>query len=367
VVPKAKPQIQKIQIAPDRVTVYRKSNGEKVVLTKSNYVASGGEGHVFERGGVSFKICHPGHMMPVDKIRELSVLTSEFIANPDDILVDDKKKPIGYTAPFVKDAYSISELFSTDFWDDHGLTPEIVIGLIRKWQDGIAHVHRKGILVIDVNEYNFLTRKGFKNVYFIDTNSYQTPGSLATVILPTVEDRHMKKGKFTELTDWFSWAVVTFHTLIGIHPYKGFHPKYGDLDARMKKNITVFDPEVTFPSSCRDFSVIPEGLQRWYDAVLVKGERIPPPDSYELTVIVVPKVRKITGGVKFEVERILSFQSDVVRAYAGPNMVVLTKNGFSVGGRMTSEFIPKVAVGFSIDKGSDSTGLGLVTSDGFAV
>jgi hypothetical protein len=117
-------------------------------------------------------------------------------------------------------------------------------------------------------------------------DSWQTKNFPATVLMETVRDRKTPKGKFSELTDWFSWAVVTFQMYTGIHPYKGRPPDFkpNEWGKRMDEGVSVFDPKVSVPDSCQDFSVIPKKHLEWYKRVFVKNERTIPPRADELTI-----------------------------------------------------------------------------------
>jgi hypothetical protein len=103
--------------------------------------------------------------------------------------------------------------------------------------------------------------KDFKEIYAIDVDSYQTKSYPATVIMDSIKDRHITP--FSEASDWFSFAVVAFQMLIGIHPYKGIH-SIKDLDERMKKNISVFDSSVGIPTSAYPLTSLVEPFLSWF-------------------------------------------------------------------------------------------------------
>ena len=62
----------------------------------------------------------------------------------------------------------------------------------------------------------------------------------------SIRDPLTPKNGFNKLTDWYSYAIVTFQMYIGIHPFKGIHPDYKpkDLELRMKDGASVFDKKV---------------------------------------------------------------------------------------------------------------------------
>lgn len=80
----------------------------------------------------------------------------------------------------------------------------------------------------------------------------------------------------------------------------------GDLEARMKKNKSVFTKGVRLNRAVRDFGVIPAPLLSWYEAVFESGERTKPPSPFE-TGIITPRAALIfrttmttTGSLVFE-------------------------------------------------------------------
>ena len=47
-------------------------NGKKVTFTSQEFIASGGQGEVYGKNGIAYKIYHdPSGMIPVEKIKEL--------------------------------------------------------------------------------------------------------------------------------------------------------------------------------------------------------------------------------------------------------------------------------------------------------
>jgi hypothetical protein len=167
-------------------------------------------------------------------------------------------------------------------------------------------------------------------------DSYQTRGFPATAILDSVRDRHATG--FSEATDWFAFAVVSFQMFVGIHPYKGKHPTLLNLNARMQANVSVFHPQVTLPQVCYPFDVIPPVFRDWYRAVFEEGERTPPPMDARGTVMIQPKVQRIAAGDKLQIEEKYTFPAEIVAPiFAGATYTAITTEGLFVGsGRVLS-------------------------------
>lgn len=320
--------------------------GKKVRLTQAEFKAQGGQGAVYVKDQIAYKVyADPAQMIPLPKIGELSALTLADIIKPQDVLTDSRRAPVGYTMPHVADAFVLCQTFPKAFREREGLTPDLVLRLVRKLQEGVAHVHTQHILIVDLNEMNFLVDPAFEHVYFLDVDSYQTPTFAATALMESVRDRHATA--WNEGTDWFSFAVVSFQMFVGIHPYKGKHPALKTLDERMARNVSVLHPDVSVPAACLPFDVIPRPWRDWYHAVLDCGQRVPPPRDCAAVILLPTQAEQRTGSDLFAMKRwwegvgsILSFTSGVVvtteaiyvdghrRADAGPGTKIgLTPQG----------------------------------------
>lgn len=282
-----------------------------VNLTQKNFVASGGEGSVYKREDLAYKIyADPQKMIPVGKIQELSVLTEPQILNPQNILLDSKNKAIGYTMRYVSDTHPLCQVFTKAFRNKHGIDEQKTLDLVRQMQATVDFIHKQGILIVDLNEMNFLVNSTFDEIYFIDVDSYQTKSYPPTALMESVRDRH-SPNVFNQGTDWFSFAIVSFQLFIGIHPYKGKHPTIKDMDKRMSQNISVFNPEVKIPKICRPFTVMPPEWIAWYDAVFEEGIREAPPTKGGI-ITVIAQVQHITGSDNFVVTKAHEMESVIV-------------------------------------------------------
>jgi hypothetical protein len=329
---------------------------KKITLTRADFKAQGGEGSVYVKGKTAFKVyADPAKMISPGKIAELTALTQPEIIRPQQILTDAAQTPIGYTMDCVPKGIPLCQTFAKAFRDRERLTPDRMLRLVRALQAGVAHVHAQGLLIVDLNETNFLADDRFEHVYFIDVDSYQTPSYPATALMDTVRDRHA--STFSPETDWFAFAIVSFQMFIGIHPYKGKHPTLKTLDERMQANVSACRPEIALPAACLPFDVIPDIYRQWYRAVLDQGVRCPPPDRLDAAVLILPPIIKRHAGSQcYDVEELQEFDAEVLRFAHG---LVVTSDGVIVGGRplLTSQvqigIVPQTghAVAAWIDRG----------------
>lgn len=325
--------------------------GQGVIdLTQKDFVASGGEGSVYARGVTAYKVfTNPSSMLPLGKITELAAITDPCVMKPETILLDPKSNtPIGYTTPFVKNALPLCQTFTRAFRERENLDHPQMLKLVVRLREMIESTHKAGVLVVDLNELNYLVEKTFHEIYGIDVGGYQTKHYPATALMPSVKDWSVKGNSFTEGSDWFSFACVAYQMFTGIHPYKGKHPTVHGLEERMRAGISVFDPSVTVPKVVYPLDVIPPGYRAWFKAVLQGGERIPPPVDPGAFLVAALVTRTVSGGALLEISEVQSFNEALLGfTEQGSTSVSWTANGVWLNLRPALGPTPVKTVGFS--------------------
>jgi hypothetical protein len=298
------------------MTKYYIRGGGEVNLTQSNFVAAGGEGSVYFHGSEAFKIyLKPERMIPENKIAELAAIQAETVIRPRKVLVDGRGKAVGYSMRRIEDAHPLCQLFTKAFKDREGVDGATILRLVQDMHRGLSAVHAAGVLIVDANELNFLVEKSFKEVYFIDVDSYQTKSYPATALMESVKD-WSAGGHWTPGSDWYSWGIVTFQLFVGIHPYKGKHPTVKSLPERMQANISVFDPKVSVPKMVPSFDVIPGAYRAWYQAVFKNGFRGPAPMDAQISVVLV-SARAVASSDKIELTKIRDYDGTILEYLDG--------------------------------------------------
>jgi len=313
--------------------IFIKGNNNKINLTKSQFIASGGEGSIYSSQGTAFKIYQdPKGVIPYSKISELSSIRNSNVIKPEKLVLNNKSEPIGYTMKHVPKSYALCQIFPKAFRDRTGMDTKNVLNLIQIMQKTIADIHKEKILIVDLNEMNFLVDKKFDDIFFIDVDSYQTKSFPATAIMESIRDRHNKT--FSELTDWFSFGVVSFQMFCGIHPYKGKHPTIKGMEDRMIANIPVFHKDVKFPKNVLPFDAIPQAYKDWYKAILYEGKRFAPPSDPVQVIIVPVIVATVTGNESFDITEIAEYDTNVIK-YISINgtRATITSNDLYIGNK----------------------------------
>ena len=270
-----------------------------VILSENDTVGSpGGEGAVFSKGGLAFKIYHdPDKMIPTGKIKELQPLSKNpLILAPIDILLSTKKghKPVGFTMNLASGTNPLASAFSNSFFTRNNFNSQKVTNLIEQMTKTISFIHDNDCLIVDGNEFNYLLSDDLLKVFFIDVDSYKTKSYSATAIMPSIRD--YTTNTFSENTDWFGLGIIACQFFVGIHPFKGKHPNFAknDFEGRIKANVSIFGKDVTVPSAARDFSCIPGEYKDWFVKMFEDGERLPPPSVIGPIVFKPVKVKVVS-------------------------------------------------------------------------
>jgi len=307
-----------------------------ITFSQHDFICEGGEGRVYGRGNTVYKIyADPKKMIAEGKIAELNTLINLSVIVPEDIILDSKNRPVGFTSRWVKDSWALCKLFTLPFRDKNQISDEQIRDLILKIKKVISFIHSRHCLLVDGNEMNYLVDSHNCTIpYFIDVNSYQTPSYPATALMLTVKDHHTQG--FNQLSDWFGFAMIACQLLIGIHPYKGKHPNYqrAALETRMKDNVSIFNPQVSVPRVVKPLDSIPENYRAWLRAVCEDGQRLAPPDHFGPACAVVLLDEIIKEVRKFNVTEIQSFIGSVKTArYHAGTRVVTTDQHVYIGSK----------------------------------
>ena len=313
--------------------------GKAVNLTDREFIAQGGEGAVYGRGDVAFKIyADPAKMIPEPKIRELAALDRPNILRPLDVLLDEKNRPVGFTMKWVREAGPLCRLFTTAYRQRIGMTEAAAALLADRMREAVAAVHAAGCLMVDGNPFNYLVdRRDRTTPDLIDVDSYRTPGFPATAFTPAVRDP--LTDEFTEMTDWFAFAVVICQLFVGIHPFKGSHPdfKKTDLAGRMEAGISILNPRVKLPPAARPLDEIPSAYRDWFAAMFERGERSAPP--HRVGQPAKPSRtradRQVAGTDRLEIAPVATFDAPVLwhRIQAGVPVTATAEAVFIQGQR----------------------------------
>ncbi|MEM6996838.1 MAG: hypothetical protein AAF721_40420 [Myxococcota bacterium] len=259
----------------------RVEHGRVLTLRSREFVAEGGEGRVWARRGIAYKVYTDGaRRLAADKMAALARIQCDDVVTPQRRLLDPSTgEAIGYTMRHVPGAWVLGQLFARSFCDRHAFDAVAACALVERLRAALVAVHEAGVLVVDLSDVNVLVDPASRRPALIDTDSWQTPGHPATAVTPATRDPAAARSGFSEGSDWFALAVLAFQLWIGVHPFRGKHPTVKGLAARMNAGLSVFDPAVSVPAVCRPLDVIPGQYRAWMRSVFVDGLRDAPPSG----------------------------------------------------------------------------------------
>ena len=158
--------------------------GSPVDLSHGDFVAQGGEGRVYAKGAMAYKIYHEGiPVLPESKLQELSVLRGQGILRPLEMVTDGTGAHAGHSMRFVRDALPLCRLFAPSFRAKNRVSEKQVWKLVQRLRYGLEEIHAAGVIVADLNETNLLVSDGFQDLFFSDVASWQTRHLPATAVM----------------------------------------------------------------------------------------------------------------------------------------------------------------------------------------
>ena len=259
------------------ITLYDSKN-KPVQLNDANYLTRGGEGNIYKEKGLIYKVYNDQkYQLLQAKIDVLRAVSIPNMAKPIDKLFTRDGLFSGIVLPYVS-GHLLCKAFSTHWRNSNNFGLKESLDVIKEMRATTLAAHQAGMVMVDANETNWIING--KTVTAIDVDSWQTRDFPAIAVMPSIRDYNSRT--FNTDTDWFSFGVVTFQLLTGIHPYKGTHPNYGkgSLEQRMRDRISVFDSAIKLPAATRSFKDIPPKLLRWYEQTFNTAMRTEPPSVF---------------------------------------------------------------------------------------
>ena len=318
-------------------------NGKPVILKDTDYVTAGGQGKIYRKDGLIYKV----YTCPIDsslekKLKILSCLKKDNIVAPKDVLYSGSGDPVGYTMNFVDNVSSLALFLTKSFQQRNCITGKHLEGIFLNMSETIKYIHDKKIITVDGNELNYLVSNGdWATTYFLDVDSYSFEGFPPQVIMPTIKD--YRRDDYTVETDWYSFAVLMFQMYTGIHPYLGTHPTYNffvDKDGnrqkkenildRRKNLVSVYDKDVKYPAFVK-LDQVPSNLDDWFRDIFDNGAYPPPPNL----VAKQPRAQTVVAysvGLTEAVKAAFGSRVVGVRVVNG-ELLVSTEEGHTLGQR----------------------------------
>lgn len=265
-------------------------DGRRVDLAKRQVLGSGGEAVVTRWQNRAVKIYHPDRQTPErqNKLRaaiSLGGQLPEEIIWPLSLVTSESGAIIGFTMSLVDPAAEPIDLLgkSRQYRQQANISNRDVLHLFLRAQQTLAGLHQHGIVVGDLSGRNELFLS--QHLYWIDTDSYQFasfPCRVGTIdyIDPRLYRLNLDRGvHFTADTDWYSFAVILFRSLLLVHPFHGRHPTVRTPEKRAEAHLDILSPGVVYPANAFRPEILSDQLLDAFLDYFRRGQRHPFPDD----------------------------------------------------------------------------------------
>lgn len=257
------------------MTVYLK--GKEINLDPKRIIGEGGEAKVYEHKGLALKIYHPQFATKErgDKLKAYPRNVPDALIRPIEIAVDGRNKVLGYSMKHVKDAESMIMLSNRKFRAN--FSDEKVLKILLNTLITLKEIHNVRIIVGDFNDLNLLFKD--EEIFFIDADSMQYGGFACEVATEYFLDPRLygmdfsKNTVFTKDSDYYSFAVMLFKSLLYVNPFGGVHKKYATFIKRADSRISVFNKNVKYPKAAIHFGILPDDILDYFQKVFEKDLR----------------------------------------------------------------------------------------------
>jgi len=267
------------------ITVIYKN--QKIQLDEKDSLGTGGEATVIKANNLAFKIYHVSSPEKILKLKDF--ISSNFdlpdnVARPFDLVYDLKSEPIGFTMPIAKKCKEMIHLSNKKYRTQEQIDTNSIIKVFSHVKETLEKIHSNNLVVGDFNDLNALFNQNFLSV-FIDVDSYQfgkypCPVGTDQFIDPNLYGVDLtKKPSFSKQTDWYSFAVMFFKSLLFVHPYGGTHKTHQTLYDRAQNKIIVFDKNVIYPKMGLNPNCLNDELLNFFETIFKKAKRIDIPSS----------------------------------------------------------------------------------------
>ena len=187
---------------------------------------------------------------------------------PQRLLTTAKGSIFGYEMEYICGAKPL-----TSMWDSADIREKRTA--LAALRDLVEKNHECGIVIGDFVPRDVLWKRETGSVYLLDSDSMQFSGfECKTFTIEYADPKNLgfvrKNGShetkiilkktFDELSDWYSFYGICLNVFTGVEPFGGFNENAKGIEQRVKDNITVFNPDVSYPVTAYPLSIIGRDL-----------------------------------------------------------------------------------------------------------
>lgn len=266
--------------------------GQRVRLNDSDLLGEGGEARVYRWKDLAVKVFHPvppgqpaAAAVRDQKLLKLARFPKGLpasVVSPLELAKDRKDAVVGYAMRAVEGGEDFARL-SQRKWREQVVANPAVMGLFQQLAGTLRALHGQGVVAGDLNDGNVLFCGGA--TFLIDADSMQFDGLPCAVGHERFLDPRLygvdllAAPRFDAGTDWYSFAVMLFSSLLYVHPFGGTHAKLPTLLRRAEARHSILRPDVMVPRLAVAPKVLPDDALAFFQQVFEKDLRSAPPES----------------------------------------------------------------------------------------
>jgi len=278
-------------------------DGSPITINPSDSIGSGGEADIYLLpSAVALKVYkrsyhadYQGNLveqrMAEERLKEHQLKLPSFprglpqtVVVPEKLVMDRKGLIIGYTMKYIQGAEPLMRYSEKSF--RQGKIPnQEVVSIFLDLHTTVSGIHARQVVIGDFNDLNVLVKS--RAALIIDADSFQfdrfhcrlyTDRFVDPLLCDPREPRLVLARPYNPNSDWYSFIVMLFRSLLYVDPYGGIYdPKVRAKripdSARPLHRITIFNPDVRYPKPATHFSVLPDDLLQQMQLVLEEDER----------------------------------------------------------------------------------------------
>jgi len=195
-------------------------------------------------------------------------------------IVTVNKKFAGYVMKRVRDADVFRQLTKPAHLKIAKFSNRDVLEIVLKAGNTLNVLHKGGVVVGDISDYNILTKR--KDIFFIDVDSWGVGGMFppdAYTEIFSAPECYKSGDKIEQSvgTDLFSFAVLSFNLLTRIHPFNGTYEKDQTMSTldRIKRKLSVLGKHpIIIPKMIPSWKWMSPDLENAFLSIFEKGQRV---------------------------------------------------------------------------------------------
>lgn len=251
--------------------------GKSITLSPQDVIGVGGEATVFRHAGTAVKVYGQPSSERASKIQALLShipMMPNNVITPQALVYTPDGTVAGFSMPLLSsNATEIRQIASRNYRRKHGIRISDVITIFLDIQHTLDQIHRLDMVVGDLNDLNIMFEGA--QCYCIDVDSFQFDGFPCSVgteefIDPQLYNVDLSLDPvYSRQTDWYSYLVLLFKSLLLAHPFGGTHHAVQTLTQRAVQGISVLNKSVTYPQIALPLATLSDDLlelcTRWFN------------------------------------------------------------------------------------------------------